>query len=121
MTCVDNRTFGEIAIGDSASLSRTLSWTDIELFAAMSGDVNPAHMDEEFARSDMFHKIVAHGMWGGAFISTVLGTELAGPGTIYLGQTLRFRRPIGLGDTVCLTISIWISSSYILSLAGIGP
>jgi len=108
MTCIENRTFDEIAVGETASLSRTLSWKDIELFAAMSGDVNPAHMDVEFARSDMFHKIIAHGMWGGALISTVLGTELPGPGTIYVSQTLHFRRPIGLGDTVtvCLTATV---------------
>jgi len=102
--CIENRTFDEILIGDEASLSRTLTWRDIELFAAMSGDVNPAHVDEEFAKSDMFHKIIAHGMWGGALISTLLGTELPGPGTIYVSQTLRFRRPIGLGDTVTVTI-----------------
>jgi acyl dehydratase len=105
MTCIENRIFDEIAVGESASLSRTLSWKDIELFAAMSGDVNPAHMDEEFAKSDMFHKIIAHGMWGGALISTVLGTELPGPGTIYVGQTLHFRRPIGLGDTVTVRVT----------------
>ena len=58
----------------------------------MSGDINPAHVDERFAKSDMFHKIVAHGMWGGALISTVLGTQLPGPGTIYLDQSLHFRR-----------------------------
>ncbi len=103
-SCIENRTFDEIAIGDQARLSRSLTWRDIELFAAMSGDVNPAHVDEEFARSDMFHRIIAHGMWGGALISTVLGTELPGPGTIYVRQTLNFRRPIGLGDTVTVTV-----------------
>lgn len=102
--CIENRTFDEISLGDEASLSRTLTWEDIELFAAMSGDVNPAHVDREFAKDDMFHRIIAHGMWGGALISTVLGTELPGPGTIYLGQTLRFRRPVGLGDTVTVTV-----------------
>jgi acyl dehydratase len=101
---IENRTFDEIAIGDEARLSRTLTWADIELFAAMSGDVNPAHVDQEFAKSDMFHRIIAHGMWGGALISTVLGTELPGPGTIYLSQTLNFRHPIGLGDTVTVTV-----------------
>ena len=72
----------------------------------MSGDVNPAHVDAEFAASDMFHKIIAHGMWGGALISTLLGTELPGPGTIYLGQALRFRRPVGLGDTITVTVTV---------------
>jgi phosphate acetyltransferase/phosphate butyryltransferase len=61
--CIENRTFDEISVGDEASLVRTLAWLDIELFAAMSGDVNPAHVDAEFAKSDMFHKIIAHGMW----------------------------------------------------------
>ncbi len=76
---IENRTFSELKVGDSASISRTLTSKDIELFAIMSGDVNPAHVDEEFAKSDMFHKIIAHGMWGGALISTVLGTQLPGP------------------------------------------
>lgn len=68
------------------------------------GDVNPAHVDEEFARSDIFQKIIAHGMWGAALISTVLGTTLPGPGTIYLGQTLRFRRPVAVGDEITVTV-----------------
>jgi acyl dehydratase len=102
--CIENRTFDELSIGDEASLSRTLAWRDIELFAAMSGDVNPAHVDAEFAKNDMFHRIIAHGMWGGALISTVLGTELPGPGTIYLSQSLEFRHPIGLGDTVTVKV-----------------
>jgi len=105
MDYIENKTFDEIKVGDSASLSRTLTADDVKLFAVMSGDVNPAHVDEEFARSDLFHKIVAQGMWGGALISTVLGTELPGPGTIYLGQTLKFTKPVGLGDTVIATVT----------------
>lgn len=85
---LQNRTFDELKVGETASLARTLTYKDIELFAIMSGDVNPAHADEVFAKSDMFHKIVAHGMWGGALISTVLGTLMPGPGTIYLNQSL---------------------------------
>jgi phosphate acetyltransferase/phosphate butyryltransferase len=103
---IENRTFSELKVGDSASLSRTLTYRDIELFAIRSGDVNPAHVDKEFADSDMFHKIIAHGMWGGALFSTVLGTQLPGPGAIYLGQSLRFRRPVGLGDTVTVTVTV---------------
>ena len=106
MDRIENRTFDELKPGDSASLVRTLTYKDVEVFAAMSGDVNPAHVDEEFARSDMFHKVVAHGMWGGALISTVLGTELPGPGTIYLDQSLHFRRPVGLGDTITVTVKV---------------
>jgi phosphotransacetylase/acyl dehydratase len=103
---IENRTFDELAIGDSASLSRTLTHQDIELFAVMSGDVNPAHVDPEYAKSDMFHKVVAHGMWSGALISTVLGTQLPGPGTIYLGQSLRFLKPIGIGEHVTVTLTV---------------
>lgn len=104
-TLIENRTFDEIAVGDHASLVRTLAQRDIELFAAMSGDVNPAHMDPAYARTDLFHRVIAHGMWGGALVSTVLGTELPGPGTIYLSQDLRFHAPIGLGDTVTVTVT----------------
>ena len=106
MEYIENRTFDEIQVGDTASVVRTLSQEDIELFAVMSGDVNPAHLDEEYAKSDMFQKIIAHGMWGGALISTVLGTKLPGPGTIYLGQTLKFKRPVGVGDTVTVTATV---------------
>jgi phosphotransacetylase/acyl dehydratase len=106
MQFIENRTFDEIQIGETATLSRTLTREDIELFAVMSGDVNPAHLDDEYAESGMFHKIIAHGMWGGALISTVLGTKLPGPGTIYLGQTLRFRRPVTVGDTLTITVTV---------------
>jgi phosphotransacetylase/acyl dehydratase len=106
MSRIENRTFSELKIGDSASIVRTLTQKDIELFAIMSGDVNPAHVDEAFAKDDMFHKIIGHGMWGGALISTVLGTQLPGPGAIYLGQSLRFRHPVCIGDTVTVTVTV---------------
>ena len=85
---VRNRTFDEIAVGDTASFERTLSTEDIQLFAVLSGDVNPQHLDADYAASTRFHGVIAHGMLGGALISAVLGTRLPGPGTIYLGQTL---------------------------------
>jgi acyl dehydratase len=103
---IENRTFEEIEVGESAVLERTLSWRDVELFAVMSGDINPAHVDEEYARSDRFHGIVAHGMWGASLISTLLGTRLPGPGTIYLEQTLRFRHPIAIGDTISVSVAV---------------
>jgi phosphotransacetylase/acyl dehydratase len=106
MQFIENKTFDEIKVGDSAELTRTLKSEDIELFAVMSGDVNPAHVDAEFADSDVFHKVIAHGMWGGALISAVLGTELPGPGTIYLNQNLSFRHPVGLGDTVTVRVTV---------------
>ncbi|MBS0247312.1 MAG: MaoC family dehydratase N-terminal domain-containing protein [Proteobacteria bacterium] len=102
---ISNRPYDELAVGDSASLSHTLTRADIDLFAIMSGDINPAHVDEEFARGDMFHHVIAHGMWGASLISTVLGTELPGPGTIYLEQTLKFRAPISPGETVIAKVT----------------
>jgi acyl dehydratase len=94
MERIENQTFDELKPGDTANLIRTLTHKDIELFAVMSGDVNAMHVDEVFAWSDMFHKVVANGMWGGALISTVLGTQLPGPGTIYVDQSLHFRREV---------------------------
>jgi phosphate acetyltransferase len=102
---IENRTYDEIKVGDSASLTRTLRPEDIQLFAIMSGDVNPAHVDPEYAHSSLFQEVIAHGMWGGALISTVLGTEFPGPGTIYISQTLRFSRPVKVGDTITITIT----------------
>lgn len=106
MDRIENRVFDELELGDTASLSRILSEKDIELFAVMSGDVNPSHLDPEFARSDIFHHVVAHGMWSATLISTLLGTELPGPGTIYAGQTLRFLGPVAVGDTVTMTVTV---------------
>ncbi len=103
---LENVTFDELTIGRQASLSRTLTQNDIDLFAAMSGDVNPAHMNPEFAKSDVFHGVVGHGMWTGALISTLLGTALPGPGTIYLEQDIRFKKPVRIGDTITITITV---------------
>ena len=103
---IENRVFEEIAVGDSASLTRTLSQRDIQLFALVSGDVNPAHLDPDYAQGDIFRRVIAHGMWGGGLISAVLGTELPGPGTIYLGQSLRFLRPVGIGDVITATVTV---------------
>ena len=103
---IENRTFDEIQIGDKASLTKRLTMDDIKLFAIMSGDVNPSHVDDDFARSSRFHEVVAHGMWGGALISTVLGTQLPGPGTIYLEQSLRFHAPVTLGDELKVMVEV---------------
>ena len=103
---LENRCYDELAVGDSASLTRTLTKDDIALFAVLSGDVNPAHLDEAYARETPFHKVIAHGMWGGTLISTVLGTRLPGPGTIYVGQQLRFVRPVGVGDVITVTVTV---------------
>src|SRR3974377_1720792 len=105
MELIENRTFDEIKIGDIATLERTLTEQDILLFAVMSGDINPAHVDPEYAMSSRFREVIGHGMWSGALISTVLGTVFPGPGTIYLGQNLRFRRPVKVGDTITVKVA----------------
>lgn len=101
-----NRTFDELEIGESASFVRLVGRDDIDLFAMVSGDENPAHLDTAFAATDLFGHIVAHGMWTGALVSAVLGTRLPGPGTIYLGQDLRFRKPVAPGDTITVTVTV---------------
>ena len=101
-----NRTFDELMVGDSASLVRIVGRDDIDLFAAVSGDVNPAHLDATFAATDLFGHVVAHGMWTAALVSALLGTKLPGPGTIYLGQDLRFSRPVAPGDTITVAATV---------------
>lgn len=101
-----NRTHDEIQPGDSASITRLVSRDDIELFAAVSGDVNPAHLDATFAATGFFGQIVAHGMWTGALVSAVIGTRLPGPGTIYLDQELKFLKPVVPGDVVTATVEV---------------
>ena len=103
---IENRTFDEIAVGGSASSERTLAQEDIDLFVVVSGDVNPAHLDPAYADTDLFHKIIIHGMWGGALISALFGTELPGPGTIYISQDLHFRAPVGIGDTITTKLTV---------------
>nr|WP_321361678.1 bifunctional enoyl-CoA hydratase/phosphate acetyltransferase [uncultured Hyphomonas sp.] len=105
-TFLENRTYDQIEVGDTASLERTVTDNDIELFALASGDVNPAHLDAEFAANDIFGKPVAHGMWTASLVSAVLGTALPGPGCIYLGQTLAFTRPVFPGDTVTASVKV---------------
>ncbi len=100
-----NRTFDEIRVGDSASLVRTLTGQDLRLFAAVSDDVNPTHLDENYARHFHSGRLVGHSLWSGALISGVLGTKLPGPGTVYESQDLRFLRPVRVGDTVTATVT----------------
>ena len=103
---LENRTYDQIKVGDTASLERAVTENDIELFALVSGDVNPAHLDAEFAAKDIFGKPVAHGMWTASLVSAVLGTTLPGPGCIYLGQTIAFTKPVFPGDTVTATVTV---------------
>lgn len=103
---IENYTFPEINIGQSARLLRTLTLQDIAAFAAVSGDTNPAHLDSEYANDTLFHGVIAHGMWSGALISALLGTQFPGPGTIYQDQALHFVKPVRVGDTVTVTVTV---------------
>ena len=102
---IENRTYDEIKVGDSATLVRTLRPDDIQMFAIMSGDMNPTHVDPEYAKSSSFREVVAHGMWGGVLISNVLGTQFPGPGTVYVDQTLHFERAVRVGDTLTVKVT----------------
>ena len=99
-------TIQEMKIGDQASVTKTVSETDVYLFAGITGDLNPAHTNEVAASKTMFKTRIAHGMLGAGFISAVLGMYLPGPGTIYMGQELKFTKPVHIGDTVTATATV---------------
>ena len=92
--------FEDLTLGQTAVVARTVTEADIVLFAGISGDTNPVHINEEFAAGTMFSGRIAHGMLTASFISTVIGTRLPGPGCIYLSQSLRFKAPVRVGDTI---------------------
>jgi 3-hydroxybutyryl-CoA dehydratase len=94
------KTIEEIEVGETSQFSKTISETDIYLFAGITGDINPAHIDEEYAKNTFFKTRIAHGILTAGLISTVLGTKLPGPGTIYLSQKLNFLAPVRIGDTI---------------------
>jgi len=98
--------FEDLSVGRSAELTRVVSAADIDSFAAVSGDNNPVHLDEAYARTTTFQTRIAHGMLSGAYISAVLGTQLPGPGAIYLSQNLKFRRPVRIGDAVIARVVV---------------
>ena len=94
------KSISEIKVGDHAQFSKTLSETDIYLYAGITGDLNPAHVNEEYANKTFFRTRIVHGMMLGGLISTVLANHLPGPGTIYVSQELNFLAPVRIGDTV---------------------
>jgi len=98
--------FEDLQVGQEAEFSKTVTEADVVLFAGITGDLNPAHVDEEAAKASRFGGRVAHGMLSASFISTVLGGRLPGPGTIYVGQTLRFTAPVRIGDTVTARVRV---------------
>ena len=100
------KTIDKINLGDSASVSKTITETDVYLFAGITGDLNPAHVNEAAASQTMFGGRIAHGMLSAGLISAVLGMYLPGPGTIYLGQELKFTKPVRFGDTITATATV---------------
>ena len=103
---IENLTYDELQPGQRARMQRTLRMDDINAFALVSGDVNPSHVDAAYAESTDLHGVTAHGMWAAALISGLLGNDFPGAGTVYLEQTLRFQRPVRLGDTLTVGVQV---------------
>jgi 3-hydroxybutyryl-CoA dehydratase len=98
--------FEDLTVGQEASLSKTVTEADIVAFAEVSGDRNPVHLDAAYAATTMFKERIAHGMLSAAYISAVFGMKLPGPGAIYISQTLNFKAPVKIGDTVVATVKV---------------
>lgn len=103
---MQERFFEDLSVGDSAGMTRTVTDEVIQAFAEVSTDSNPVHLDQAYAEGTMFKGRIAHGMLSGAYVSAVIGMQLPGPGTIYLSQSLRFRRPVRLGDVVDVRVTV---------------
>lgn len=104
--CLTSKDVYSIKVGDKAHYTRTVTETDVVLFGGVSGDLNPAHFDEEFSKKTFFKGRIAHGMLTASYISTVLGMTLPGPGTIYLSQEVKFLRPVRFGDTITAEVEV---------------
>ena len=103
---MQGKTIDQIKVGDSAEFVKTVSESDIYLFAGVTGDMNPAHINEVYASQTFFKTRIAHGMLAAGFISAVLGMQLPGPGTIYLKQELSFLAPVRIGDTITARVEV---------------
>jgi 3-hydroxybutyryl-CoA dehydratase len=99
-------TIDKLKVGDAAEFSKTISESDIYLYAGVTGDFNPAHIDAVYAAGTFFKKRIAHGMLSAGFISAVIGTRLPGTGTIYVGQQLKFLAPVYVGDTITARVEV---------------
>jgi 3-hydroxybutyryl-CoA dehydratase len=106
MSKISNRPFNTINIDDSCKRQHTVTEDDLLLFAKASGDLNPLHLDEEYAATTPFKQRIAHGMFTGGLISAALAMDLPGPGTIYLSQDLQFKRPVCIGDELTIILSV---------------
>ncbi len=100
------KTMQEIHVGDVASFTKTISESDVYLFAGISGDMNPAHLNQEYAKGTMFKKRIAHGVLSLGLVSAVLGNQVPGPGAIYLKQEVKFLAPVYFGDTITAQIEV---------------
>lgn len=99
-------TMDQLRLGQQAAFTKTISESDVYLYAGLTGDLNPAHVNEEYAKNTRFGGRIAHGMLSGGLISAVIGMQLPGPGAIYLSQSLKFVAPVRIGDTVTATITV---------------
>jgi len=106
METITNKTYDELSVGDSAERKHLITDKELQLFAVVSGDRNPLHLDEEFAAQTPFKGRIAHGMLSGALISAALAMDIPGPGTVHLGQDLSFKRPVRLGDELTITLTV---------------
>ena len=106
MTATQGYFIEDMTVGLAASFTKTVSEKDIAMYADVSGDTNPVHLNEAFAAQTPFKTRIAHGMLSAGFISAVLGTKLPGPGAIYMSQALRFKAPVKIGDTVTATCTV---------------
>lgn len=100
------KTIDQLAVGDSDQFSKTISESDVYLFAGVTGDLNPAHIDQEYAKNTKFQSRIAHGILVGGLISTVIGMKLPGPGSIYREQQLKFLAPVHIGDTITAKVEV---------------
>ena len=100
------KTIEELKVGDTAKFSKTVSESDVYLFAGVTGDLNPAHVNEDYAKDTFFKTRIAHGMLSASFISAVIGTMLPGPGSIYMRQEVSFLAPVKIGDTVTAIVEV---------------
>lgn len=98
--------FEDLNEGMSESTSHTVTAEDVEKFADVTGDTNPVHLNEEYAKTTMFKGRIAHGMFGAGLLSAIFGTKMPGPGCIYVNQNLKFRAPVKLGDTIVSTVTV---------------
>lgn len=106
MSQIENHTYDELQVGDEATLIRRLTIDDLRLFAGGSARLNPEHMDADAARSDLYHKAIANGMWGAGLVATLVTTEMPGPGTEFIDQHLTHLRPVSIGETVTVTVRV---------------